>query len=124
MASSGGPGDDEDDGMDFFEMLGIKNRDRMDGVCHLLPAVCVCVMCVVECVRAPHSFFHSRRCTFWLGHGCVTRGGCEWSSGVVVALPLHDGNAAMVEFIHGTVLRALCVLHRELCAQRAVHNFM
>jgi hypothetical protein len=55
MASSGGPGDDEDDGMDFFEMLGIKNRDRMDGVCHLQPVVCVCAMLCV-CARAAFIF--------------------------------------------------------------------
>jgi hypothetical protein len=39
---------------------------------------------------------------------------------VVMTLPLHDGNAVMVEFIHGTVLRALCVLHRE----SYVHNVL
>ena len=43
MASAGGPGDDEDDGMDFFEMLGIKNRNRMDGMGYptFLPRGCV-----------------------------------------------------------------------------------
>jgi hypothetical protein len=39
---------------------------------------------------------------------------------IVLALRLHDGNAAMVEFIHGTALRALRVLHRE----SYVHNVL
>lgn len=43
MASAG---DDEDDGMDFFEMLGIKNRNRMDGA--------------FSTHRSRHSSFHMR----------------------------------------------------------------
>ena len=45
MASAG---DDEDDGMDFFEMIGIKNQNRMDGA-----STPTALMLSIPHVRAP-----------------------------------------------------------------------